>query len=79
MYLTDVHSGVSSGQGAIATSIAAQVKASSPWDMVTGPPHAWSQMADAAIERNNTPEAIAMIEFAYWAADAAEAALAGTL
>jgi hypothetical protein len=79
MYLFDVCSGMSFGQDAIATGVAAQVKASLPWDMITNPPYAWGQLADAAVERDNMLEAIAMIEFAYWAADAEGAALAGTL
>jgi hypothetical protein len=70
---------VSDGSGPTVTSVTVSAKTPAPWDRVTSPSYAWSQLADAAVERNNTPEAIAMIEFAYWAADANEAALPGVL
>ena len=66
------------GQGPAGASVAAPAETSAPWDRVTNPAYAWGQLADAEVERNNIPEAIAMIEFAYWAADANEAALTGT-
>jgi hypothetical protein len=80
MYLPDTYSVmVSDGSGPTITSVTVSAKTSAPWDRVTSPSYVWSQLADAAVERNNTPEAIAMIEFAYWAADANEAALPGVL
>jgi hypothetical protein len=78
MYLPDIYFVmVSDGRSPTVASVAASAETSAPWDRVTSPSYAWSQLADAAVERNNTPEAIAMIEFAYWAADANEAALPG--
>ena len=79
MYLSDISSVmVFDGQGRAAANIFMPVETSAPWDRVDRPSYAWGQLADAEVERNNIPEAIAMIEFAYWSADASETALAGT-
>jgi hypothetical protein len=78
MYLSDIYSVmVFDGQGPAVANVAMPVETSAPWDRVARPSYAWSQLADIEIEQNNIPEAIAMIEFAYWAADAAETALPG--
>ena len=79
MYLPDIYSVmVSDGRTPTVTSVTMSTETSAPWDLVTSPSYAWGLLADAEVERNNIPEAIAMIEFAYWAADANEAVLAGT-
>ena len=79
MYSADIYSVmVFDDRSPTVTSFAAPAETSAPWDRVTNPSYAWGQLADAEVERNNIPEAIAMIEFAYWAADANETALTGT-
>jgi hypothetical protein len=80
MYLPDISSVmVFDGPGPTVANVAASAETSAPWDRVTSPSYAWGQLADDAVERNNIPEATAMTEFAYWAADANEAALPGVL
>jgi hypothetical protein len=57
-----------------AVNVAPQVHKTESWAIVTNPPLAWSQEADAAIARGDVGEAIDMIWFAYLSADAGEGA-----
>jgi hypothetical protein len=57
------HVGVPPGFGASKTLI---------WDIVPNSPFAWARKADEALASGNDERAIELVEFAFWAADAAD-------
>ena len=69
------HASTSTGRHiAILSSLAAPLPAGEPWNLVPHSSHAWAMQAQEAVANNDLIRAKQLIEFAYWAADAAEVA-----